>query len=641
MSPQDAATRQLLERIRPAERPDEAYATAIEQILERRRERSDWPATMLHDLTVNTVYENGLSSTFKQVVFQVHDEEGARRWTNYSVNFEPGSQWVDLRRARIYRADGGVVESVRTWEQPLGNPQYRIYYDTRAIVVVRVPDLEPGDTVEIQLQRPTMSAASQPLRRLLRGPALPASASQPVVAPGLRAHHTRVAGLLLQRDRAASWASNTTVRSEGDHADPPLLGASDIPAMPLRTGQMPGMTEIAPYLHVSTYRTWEEVGRWWWGLIQDQLQMDDNLRGVGRRAGRRDAPDDAHEGAAHPQLGHSQYALRGPRVRHPRLQALPDPADRPARLRRLQGQGVPDVYVMFREAGIDARIVLVRTRRNGAITDLPASLAVFDHAIAYVPSLDLFLDGTAEMSGSTELPSGDQGVTVLLVGPDGAELRRTPVLPASSQLRERELTATLSEDGGARVEVNETVRGGSAASYRTRYQSEEEREEHLQRELSGTFPGIELTEQNFSDLDDFEEDVTYSYEATAPQFAQRTGEELRFGASTIGGLLRGLAPTETRQHPLDLGSRSAFVERRTVQLPRGSQVTHLPSGGEARSDFGHLTVRYEQASGQVSSVTELELERDRISAAEYPLFRQWVEQVDALLRERVTVGGGQ
>src|SRR5690606_13765893 len=75
------------------------------------------------------------------------------------------------------------------------------------------------------------------------------------------------------------------------------------------------------------------------------------------------------------------------------------------------------LYTMLREAGIDAHIVLVRTRRNGAIPELPASLAVFDHAIAYVPGLDLYIDGTAVYSGMRELPEQDQGVTVLHVWP--------------------------------------------------------------------------------------------------------------------------------------------------------------------------------------------------------------------------------
>jgi len=46
----------------------------------------------------------------------------------------------------------------------------------------------------------------------------------------------------------------------------------------------------------------------------------------------------------------------------------------------------------------------------------PASLAIFDHAITYVPRLDRYLDGTAEFAGVSELPSQDQGVMVLRVG---------------------------------------------------------------------------------------------------------------------------------------------------------------------------------------------------------------------------------
>ena len=64
---------------------------------------------------------------------------------------------------------------------------------------------------------------------------------------------------------------------------------------------------------------------------------------------------------------------------------------------------------MLREAGVDARLVLRAHRPNGAIAPEPASLAVFDHAIAYVPSLDLYLDGTAEHSGTRELPAGRSG----------------------------------------------------------------------------------------------------------------------------------------------------------------------------------------------------------------------------------------
>ena len=58
---------------------------------------------------------------------------------------------------------------------------------------------------------------------------------------------------------------------------------------------MPGWAEVATTLHVSTYKTWEEVGRYYWGLVRDQLVPNDELRrtadevlkGVDRKDSRR------------------------------------------------------------------------------------------------------------------------------------------------------------------------------------------------------------------------------------------------------------------------------------------------------------------------------------------------------------------
>lgn len=154
------------------------------------------------------------------------------------------------------------------------------------------------------------------------------------------------------------------------------------------------------------------------------------------------------------------------------------------------------LYTMMREAGIDARIALVRTRRNGSINDLPASLAVFDHAIAYVPEFDLYLDGTAENNGTMELPTQDQGVTVLVVGPTSAELRRTPVLDSSLSHRDRRLTVRLI----GRWRSGNRWRGRSswcyAPGYRATYQAEGTREDRFSARLpaSSRLAGAALLE---------------------------------------------------------------------------------------------------------------------------------------------------
>ncbi len=228
---------------------------------------------------------------------------------------------------------------------------------------------------------------------------------------------------------------------------------------------------------------------------------------------------------------------------------------------------------MFREAGIDARIVLVRTRQNGAITDLPASLAVFDHAIAYVPELDLFIDGTAENSGTRELPEMDQGVTVLVVGPNDARLARTPVLTPDRNRRERTLVARLEPDGAAAVEVEETVTGADAPGYRAQYAAEGTRNDRFERALRTIFPGLVLESQRMTGLDDLEAPIELRYSARVPQLARRDGAEIVAPPSVLDDLVRGLARNPSRRHTLD--SRRHPIVRGGAHDPRAARLSRV------------------------------------------------------------------
>ena len=298
------------------------------------------------------------------------------------------------------------------------------------------------------------------------------------------------------------------------------------------------------------------------------------------------------------------------------------------------------MYAMFREAGIDARIVLVRTRRNGSISDLPASLAVFDHAIAYVPELDLYLDGTAEYNGTQELPGGDQGVTVLVVGPNDARLTRTPVLDPDRNRRVRELRATLAEDGSAQLQVEETIHGAEAPGYRRTYDAEGTRSERFERSLRGVFPGLELESQSMEGLAELESDIQVRYAAQVPNFARRDNGRLQVPPSVLDDLLRRLARNPTRRYPLDIGSTSSYRETRRLELPRGYRALNARSE-TSESEFGRFALDISVTGQTVTARTELEIRRDRISPEDYPAFREWVEEADRYLREPITIEEGE
>jgi hypothetical protein len=124
---------------------------------------------------------------------------------------------------------------------------------------------------------------------------------------------------------------------------------------------------------------------------------------------------------------------------------------------------------MLKELGIPATIVIVRTGMRGDFETEPASLAPFDHAIAYVPSMDLYLDGTAEWTGSTELPAMDRGALALQINEGKPKLVHLPEPPPSDSLTSKRIEASIALDGSAQLDWRVDVTGSSAASWRQRY----------------------------------------------------------------------------------------------------------------------------------------------------------------------------
>jgi len=631
LKPQDADTRELLEEVRPNARADEAYAVASSELLARRAQRSDYPYTVLEDLTVKTVFENGLGTEFRQVAVQIQDREGARRFRTHAFQYDPDTQHVDLRLARVYRKDGRQLESVRTYEQQLGEPWYRLYYDTRAVQVV-FPDLEPGDVVEVRYRiddvaHRNLFADYFGDLHLWQDYVPVANKRYVLITPNSREFFRNP-----PEQRGVQHVSSVQGKWRVDQ-----YSWADVPAL-LAEERMPGITEESPYLHVSTYRTWQDVGRWYWGLIRDQLYADESLKRtvaelVAGKKNTREKVVSIHDWVvSHTRYVGLEFGIHG---------------FLPYRVPLIVQRGFGDckdkaslMYTMLREAGIDARIVLVRTRRNGAINSAPASLAVFDHAITYVPELDLYLDGTAEHSGTAELPSEDQGVMVLLVGPDGAELRTTPVLPAEHNRRTRGLSIALESDGSARVEGREEVVGSDAADYRQYYESEGTRAERFERSLGAIYPGVELISQSFDSLRELESPVRYAYNIRVPRFARIDGTSLQVAPSVLSDLLRNLARAPTRQQPLDLGSPNTYVEERSFIAPKGMRWSTVPVSAEATSEFGRLRLQYAAGGGALSVRTEFVLTRARVAPSEYPAFRKWVDAADQLLRQRIGLSRG-
>lgn len=631
--PQDLATKQLLAYLE-RQGPDPLVTRwAVDGLALARKARaqkgSREDAEVLHHVLAYSVLPSGLSRRFQQQVILVHNLQGVEAWHTHHLDYLPDTQHLEVRVARVIRPDGTETEASQS-DVPLGDPALRMYYDRR-LKVLRFRGLQPGDCLEIQTLLSDIPASNlfkdyfgaiqglqtrAPVRRLHVAIQLP---------PGrtLQANKPALAGLVHRVTRNASGSLHTW-----DAKDVP--GVQDEPLGP-------GWAEQQAYLHVSTFATWPEVARWYWDLIKEQYHADDAIRAAAKEATR--------EARTVRDKVIAIYHLVVKRTRYVAL-AFGMHTYKPYSAPEVFGRKFGDckdkamlMAVLLGELGIDSHPVLVRTRRGGDLADLPPSLAVFDHAILYVPALKLYLDGTAERTGSSELPAANQGVTALIIdGKDGLRVR-TPVLASHENHTDRKLDILIAADGSAEVVDNVRVKGQDAPWWRRSFTDPATRNRTYEKMIAPVFPGAAVKEVLISDPDALEQPVTLRARYRVPRFARLAGERVSADLTIAQApLTQQLAPLASRTQPTEYAFPFEQSVSISVRWPKG---WHLVSAPEAlsRRELGaagsHALEGSQKVTAQPDRLTvirALKVRRHRFSAASYGALRRFFVAMDGAMR---------
>jgi len=668
LKPQNPRLKELMRAIEPArehfEKPYLYEARELARAAPPADPEDD--AIVLGDLKVARVFPSGLSSTYTQLVVRVLTRRGVDAWRAWSADYSADRQELRVERARIVKPDGAVVESAQESDQSASEPWYRLYYDTRRRTL-RFPGLAPGDLLEIAVR--TDDVASENLL---------ADTFGDLVFLGAGVRKVRADYVLLVPESRRIFASESAL--PGDHPDSPMptsakheerreasltrservlpgavverrWTARDVPRIRSEPG-MPGWSEIAPYVHVSTYESWADVGAFYWRLVREQLAVTPEIREAAARIasgvraerpakGRPEAGDElALVQAVHRfvvtntryvglEFGiHGYRPYRADQVLERRFGDCKDKA------------GL--AHALLEALGIDSRLVLLRTRRLGRIPERPASLAVFNHAILYVPSHDLWLDGTASYSGTRDLPEEDRGATVLVVNPSGpARFGAIPEGRPGDNATTSRYQIALAADGSALVTGEARVVGAHAPGYRRAYAAEHDRRSRLEQAMSQAFPGLTVKSVTVSDLSRLEEGVSMHFSLALPRLADREGEGLRF--LPFGAKHRyaeSLAPLSSRRFDLVVGQPWETRLTYRYALPKGFAPIGLPAPVQLETPFASFEAVCRQEAGIVHAEARIAMKKGLVTAAEYPAFREFLGHVDRALASSVRVGPG-
>jgi cellulose synthase operon protein C len=282
----------------------------------------------------------------------------------------------------------------------------------------------------------------------------------------------------------------------------------------------------------------------------------------------------------------------------------------------------------------------VRTGMRGDIAAEPASLAPFDHAIAYVPSLDLYLDGTAEHAGSTELPAMDRNAFALQINDGKPKLVRLPQPPPSESAIKRKVEVALGADGSAQLATDTTYSGVFAVEGRNRYMAEASRKDRVARDLAGDFGPVELAGKGVevNDLEDIEQPVKVKARGKAASLARREGDALSLPVGASSKMVADYASLSTRALDVVLPALTSRDDEWSVKVPAGMRVVRAPAPAKGDSPFGSFSVEVEQSAGKVVVHGTLIMKKARITPAEYGAFRAWCEQADRAFGQRLVLG---
>jgi hypothetical protein len=286
------------------------------------------------------------------------------------------------------------------------------------------------------------------------------------------------------------------------------------------------------------------------------------------------------------------------------------------------------------EIGVRAELALVRTRSRGPIAASPASLEVFNHAIVYVPELDLWLDGTAEHHGSRELPFEDQDVPALRLTEAGPLATRTPATPPGDNSFSEELVVALDPDGRARISAALELCGASfAPAYRHEFEAESNRRDQFAAVVADRFPGATLDAAAFEGLDRLEAPVRVEYRATLPALGKRSGEEMSVLVDRGERLAARYAATASRRFPLEVGPRRVVARRATIEVPKGYRVARLPAATRIETEFGSLVLTATAEGSSVRISRRYELSVYEVAPEAYAGFAAFCRAVDGALAQ--------
>ncbi|HET8667544.1 MAG TPA: DUF3857 and transglutaminase domain-containing protein, partial [Terriglobales bacterium] len=544
---------------------------------------------IVQQTTTKMRFENdGTGRQEVSACIKVQDESGVEQLGQLVWGYNSGNERMDVNYVRVRKADGSTVTAGADAVQDLSGPVSReapMYTDYRQKHIT-VPGLRPGETLEYQytLVLQTPLAAGQfwtehnfwdkaivldeqleidvPAGRVLK------LKTKPGLDPKIAEDNGR---------RLYRWASSHLTRDEDE----------DKPQGKKKKKKPQRDEDARPDVELSTFASWEEVGRWY-------AQLERERRGT--------TPDLQAKATA---------LIAGRSTDLEKIEALYDYVAKNFRYvslsfgtGRYQPHAASDVFAnqygdckdkntllaaLLSAAGFNSNSVLINTSRK-IDPDVP-SPAQFNHVITQVPLAkeEVWLDTTTEVAPFRMLAFQLRDKQALVVSQSGApRLQQTPADPPVPNMQRMEAEGQVSELGKLTLHSKETMRGDLELGLRMIFRRLPETRWKDLLQMSANINGVqgEITDYKVSDPAATREPFQIEYTISQANYLDWTNKKSTLRLP-IGEVMLQEFDDDTTE-PLKLNVKTDSEQHLKLEFPPKFTV-RAPLAVSVKRDYGEYS----------------------------------------------------
>ncbi len=600
------------------------------------------------------VEDTGLGHIHNHEVIKCLTEEGAAQLARLRLDFDPASNFVEVRSLRILRADGSVDELPLDRFVDLPQPQHAIYWGAQ-MKLVPLPRLQVGDAVEFSTYMKGFLIAY--LDEMESGSTGGTAEGDERYIPPMRGHFYDIVyfhdshpvklrhyEVRVPRDKPLQFeVHNGEVRSyvsyDADHMVY-RFWKSDQPAFheEKRAVDFP---DVATKVVMATVPDWPAKSRWFCVVNDDQFESTEAIDAKVAELTRGLKTDDekiaaiVHWSADEIRYSGISMGQGEGYTLHPGSMIF---EDRSGVCKDKAGIAI----TMLRAAGFD--VFPAMTMAGSRVERVPADQ--FNHCVVALRRDSgewQMLDPTWVVF-SPELWSSAEGEQHYVIGtPEGLELMQMPAFDAADNRLEVAATSTLAADGTLTGKVSFSGKGYAAQRLRremVHYSTAADRQAWFQQAIGHLGAGAEVDSVRvaYGTVRDLSRPIRYDVSYEVPGYGLAGEDALFFAPPTTHHLVQSsrIAPyldcagaKERTQNLLLWAPRMRRVTE-TITLPSGYSVAHLPEDRSIDGPIASLTTRTQVKGRKLVFTYELVVKRREIPVDQYDNFREVVQEALAL-----------